>query len=260
MPDMPSSLQDIAVSLTYPLTLSLCLVFCGVVAAILRWRKLSGLLLVMAISWSLLWSLPPVSDGLRGMLEKRYSVVDEAELPMADAVVVLGGGSQYGWLNRPNVRPEDLESSRLAAGARVWLAGRAPVVVLTGGGLRGISEARRIATAIGRFGVPDSALLLEERSRDTRGNAQFTAALLQPRGARTILLVTSSLHMPRAALLFREAGFHVIPVPVPERSQNPAWHDQWRPSRQALWRSGRAMKEFAALAVAHLQNRNVAAM
>ena len=260
MPDMPSSWQDIAVSLTYPLTLSLCLGLCGVFFAVLRWRRLGGALLVIAVLWSLLWSLPPVSDGLRGMLEQRYSVVDETTLPLADAVVVLGGGSQYGWLSRPNVRPEDLESSRLAAGARVWLAGRAPVVVLTGGGARGVSEARRMASAITRLGVPDSVLLLEERSRDTRGNAQFTAALVQPRGVRTILLVTSSLHMPRAALLFREAGFHVIPVPVPERSNRPGWHDQWLPSRHALWRSGRAMKEFAALAVAHIQSRNYVTM
>jgi uncharacterized SAM-binding protein YcdF (DUF218 family) len=258
MPDMPSSLQDIAVALTYPLTLSLWLGLCGIVAAILRWRKTGGALLALAVLWSLLWSLPPVSDGLRGLLERRYSVVDESELPTADAVVVLGGGSQYGWLNRPNVRPEDLESSRLAAGARVWLAGRAPVVILSGGGVRGISEARRMASAIVRLGVPDSVLLLEERSRDTRDNAQFTAELVQPQGVRTILLVTSSLHMPRAALLFREAGFQVVPVPVPERARRSRWHDRWLPSRNALWRSGRAMKEFAALAVARVQSSDQA--
>lgn len=241
------SIQDLVVSLTYPPTLSAALLVCAVLC--LRLRRVAAAIAVFAIAWSLIWSIPQASDWLRGGLESRYPAVDEAALPEAGAVVVLGGG-HYGWTNRPGLRIDQLESSRIAAGARAWLSGRAPIVVLSGGG----SEARTMAKAIAKFGVPASALVLEERSRNTRDNASYTAALVERRGVRRVLLVTSSLHMPRAALLFREAGFDVLPVPVPERAKRATWADRWLPSFGALWRSGRALKEYAGLLAMRLQS------
>lgn len=253
-------LQSFVVSLTYPLTLSLWLLGFGAICLLLRRRKAAIALGVFAVTWSLTWSIPQASDWLRGHLEFHYPKVAEETLPKADAIVVLGGGQDYGWLKRPDIRLDELESSRVAAGARAWLAGRAPLIILSGGKTGRSSEAQRMAEAINQLGIPDSVLLLEERSRNTRDNAQFTAALAKPRGVRTVLLVTSGLHMPRAALLFREAGFHVVPVPVPERSRRMSWLRSWLPSSSALWRSGRAMKEFTALAAAHLQKRAGVAM
>ena len=181
---MLQSLQKLFVGLTYPPALSLCLIVIAVGLLILHRRAGAATIFVAAIAWSALWSVPMASDWLRARLEQRYPPVDEATLPRADAIVVLGGGMRYGWLDRPDVRAEDLENSRLAAGARAWLAGRAPVVILSGGGENGGdgsegSEARMMATAITRLGVPASALLLEERSHNTRDNARFTATILR---------------------------------------------------------------------------------
>lgn len=247
-------MEKFVVSLTYPLTLSLWLLACAAVLLLLRWRRLGGAVLALSIAWSLLWSIPRASDGLRGLLERRNPVVAESRLPTADAIVVLGGGSRYAWLDRPQVRPEQLQSSRLAAGARAWLGGRAPIVILTGGGEDGDSEARRMAAAIAKLGVPADALVLEERSRNTRDNAMYTAALAKQRDMHRVLLVTSSLHMPRASLLFRKAGIDVVPVPVPERAQRATWSERWLPSFGALWRSGRALKEYVGLLAVQLQN------
>lgn len=257
---MLSLLQSFVVSLTFPLTLSLWLLGFGAVLLLLRRRKTALALAFFAVAWSLTWSIPQVSEWLRGHLELRYPRVAEETLPKADAIVVLGGGGYYGWMKNPNIRLDELESSRVAAGARAWLAGRAPVIILTGGGTGGVTEAERMAAAINHLGIPDSALWLEERSRSTRDNARFTAALAKPRGVHSVLLVTSGVHMPRAALLFREAGFHVVPVPVPERARHMSPFRSWLPSPSALWRSGRAMKEFAALALAHLQSRTDTSM
>ena len=239
-------LQDFLVSLTYPLTLSICALLCGGLALLLRRRRLAATLALLAIAWSVLWSIPECSDWLRGTLEQRHPVVTEATLPRADAIVVLGGGVGRAWLRRKDVDPELLKSSRLAAGARAWLARRAPVVVLSGGGADG-SEARTMASAITRLRVPASALLLEERSRNTQDNASFTAELARRRGIRHVLLVTSSLHMPRARLLFCDAGMKVTAVPVPEFAKRARWKDRWLPTRSAAWRSGRALKEYAGL-------------
>jgi uncharacterized SAM-binding protein YcdF (DUF218 family) len=244
---MLSALIEFLAALTDPLTLSLWLVACGILAWAMHRRLVGGVLLALAMGWSLLWSIPQVSDWLRAPLERQHSVVEATALPKADAIVVLGGGK---------VRPDQLTSSRLSAAVHAWRAGRAPVVILSGGGARSgarrrHSEAERMASAIAILGVPASALLLEDRSTSTEENASFTARLARQRGIHRVLLVTSSLHMPRASLLFREAGFDVVPVAVPERSIEDGWSERWLPTRRALWRRGRAMKEYAGLLALH---------
>ena len=48
------------------------------------------------------------------------------------------------------------------------------------------------------LGVPDSAMLLETRSRNTRQNAEYSSQLLRAHKLHHVLLVTSALHMHRA--------------------------------------------------------------
>jgi len=240
---MLSTLIQWLVALTYPPMLSACLLVCAMLAWRLRRRALGTALLVLALAWSTLWSIPNASEWLRAPLERQHAVVAMSALPKADAIVVLGGGK---------VRPDQLMNSRLASAAHAWAAGRAPVIILSGGGGRngtgrGRSEADRMAEAIALLGVPESALVLEDRSRSTEENAQFTGRIGRQRGIRRILLVTSSLHMPRASLLFREAGFEVVPVPAPEHAIQQSWAGRWVPTGRALWRSGRALKEYAGL-------------
>lgn len=241
-------LSAVASALSYPLYASIALALLGVLAIGWRFRKTGKLLLCGAVLWSLLWSIPVASDWLRGFLENRNDIVAEQSLPKADAIVVLGGATHYGWMARERIDPWELSSSRLAAGARAWLSGRAPIVILTGGkGGRDESEAERMKPAIERLGVPASALVLEEKSRNTEDNAVNTSRIARGMGVNHILLVTSSLHMPRAVLLFERQGFRVTPVPVPEHARRITWADRWLPSPGALWRSGRAWKEYAAL-------------
>lgn len=248
-------LAALASALSYPLYASITIAAVGAMILLLRFRKIGFTLFAMAILWTAVWSVPAASDGLRGSLEDRHVVVPEESLPNADAIVVLGGATRYRWLQREDVDPWDLGSSRLAAGARAWLSKRAPIVILTGGrGGRDASEAARMKIAIQRLGVPASALVLEERSRNTEANAINTARLAHELGVRRILLVTSALHMPRAMLLFERQGFEVTPVPVPERGHRDTWRERWVPSPNALWRSGRALKEYVALLALHFES------
>lgn len=252
------ALQSLLVALTYPPALTVALLIAAALMALIRRNRLAVATAVLAVAWSGLLAIPSVSDWVRGRVERHYPPVDEATLPQADAIVVLGGATHFYWLERKNVTAYDLENSRLAAGARAWLAGKAPVVVLSGGGDNGgneaESEARIMEHAIQRLGVPQGALLLETRSRNTRDNAHYTALIAQERGFRRILLVTSSLHMPRAVMEFRKAGMDITPVPVPESGTRERWTQRWVPSRRALWRSGRAIKEMGAIVMSRLRN------
>lgn len=115
----------------------------------------------------------------------------------ADAIVVLGCP--------PSARLE----RRVERGARLYRAGAAPALLLSGGGRGSEPEAapmRRMALA---RGVPAAAILVEPNSRDTLGNARETAQMLRARGWRRVVLVSDRAHLPRAALLFRLAGVEV---------------------------------------------------
>jgi uncharacterized SAM-binding protein YcdF (DUF218 family) len=62
--------------------------------------------------------------------------------------------------------------------------------------------------------VDEKAVLLETRSRTTRENAVETARLARDKGFQRVLLVTSALHMRRAAGAFRAVGLEVVPAPT----------------------------------------------
>jgi uncharacterized SAM-binding protein YcdF (DUF218 family) len=246
------------VALTYPPVLSVLLLVVATVLLAVRRRRLALSVACVSIAWSVLWSLPVCSEWLRQSLEGRPSIAGgEARLPKADAIVVLGGGA-YEYLGHTDLGPDDLVNSRLAAGARAWMAGRAPLIILSGGG-RGVhTEARRMAKVIRRWGIPTAALLLEECSHNTRDNAFFTAQLAKDHRLQRVLLVTSALHMPRASLLFRNAGLDVVPVPVAEPDFGEmSRFARWQPAGGALWRSGRALKEYVGLLDARIENATV---
>lgn len=248
-------LRSLMVSLSYPPVLSAWVLLLALLLVVLGRRRVAAGIAAAAIAWTGLWSLPSCSDWLRDTLIDRSPVVaDSHSLPRVDAIVVLGGGDRYEWMTRAEVDADELPYSRVAAGARAWQAGRAPLVILSGGRGGRDTEADGMARAITRLGVPASALLLEQRSRDTRDNALYTAQLAQTRGVHHVLLVTSAVHMPRASLWFRDAGIRVTPVAVPEPSPRTG-AARWFPSRGALWRSGRAIKEYAGLLGALVRQR-----
>ena len=244
-----SHLHAIVVWLTYPLALSACLLLLGLLALGLRRKAIAAVLVVAGLGWSALWSVPMVSDALRLSLERTNPSIAVQALPRVDAIVVLAGGAGYARMDRANLDLDDMhDSSRIAAGARAWFAGRAPVVILSGGvGPPRHREADNMARVITRLGVPRSSLLLEDRSHSTRENAGYTSRLAREHSIHRVVLVTSAIHMPRASLLFRQAGLDVVPLAVPERPDRDDWQERWLPSRRALWRSGRAFKEYAGL-------------
>ncbi|NZA25747.1 YdcF family protein [Luteimonas sp. SJ-92] len=252
------SLAQFLAPLAAPFNLGLCLLALAAPALLLRWRKCAAGLALAALLWPLWWSLPQAANWITATLERRHPPVADAALPPADAIVVLGGGTGLdAWFDAGDPRAERLATSRVARAARVWHRGDAPVLVLSGGARRADapSEAATMAQAVRKLGVPETALVLEEDSRSTRENARRSAQLLRERGARRVLLVTSAMHMPRAAAQFERAGLQVAPVPADSEivSGKGDWGARWVPTRTALRRSGRALKEYAGLLAMRLE-------
>jgi len=109
---------------------------------------------------------------------------------------------------------------RAVQGIDLYRRGLAPLLVMLGARQGGLAEADVRARLARDFGVPPPALLTEAGGQTTRDEARRVRALLEPRGARHLLLVTSGEHMARARELFEREGFTVTPSPVgPVRPQ-----------------------------------------
>lgn len=141
---------------------------------------------------------------------------------------------------------------RIDIAAQLYLAGRAPKVLLSGGALEGdVSEARGMAHAIRQQGVPETALILENSSRTTYENAAMTEDQLKARGIGKILLVTSALHMPRAMAAFAKQGVVAIAAPAPPQIVPPTDGSLslWVPDQRTFDASRSIIKEYAGLFV-----------
>lgn len=176
-----------------------------------RRRKYAWPLIVA--TFALLWlaSTPYVADGGLHLLEARTAPLGKQR---ADAIVILGGGTyflapEYG---QDTVNAQTL--ARLRYGARLQRATGKPILV-TGGKPLGnsLSEAEQMKDALERdFGVP--VRWAESDSDNTYENAGYSFRILQQAGIRKIYLVTHAWHMPRAADIFRRAGFEVVEAPT----------------------------------------------
>jgi len=114
-----------------------------------------------------------------------------------DAIVVLGCRGPAALLRR------------LEIGIRLYEAGTAPLLVLSGGGSGPLPEAEVMRRAAVAYGVSETAMLVDTVSRNTVENAREAARLLSARELRSVLLVSDRVHLPRATLLFRLAGLRV---------------------------------------------------
>ena len=237
-------------NLVIPQNLCLTLVVLGLVLGLIRLRRTGAALAAFGLAWLLAWSLPITSLWLGGSLEARYPHLPAAQVPTADAIVVLGGNTANGRANW--FLPYDKETAivRVDTAINLYQAGRAPKVVLSGGALEGdVSEARGMAHVMKQHGVPEEALLLENSSRTTYENATETEEALKRQGFKQVLLVTSALHMPRAMAAFSKQGVSAIPASTPPQIFLPPDGSvaAWLPHLRTLEASRSIIKEYAGL-------------
>jgi len=111
-----------------------------------------------------------------------------------DAIVVAGCRVM------PDGRPSPALARRVARAVELWKAGRAPLLVMTGGmGEHPPTEAEAAAQRAHALGVPWSALVRESQSTTTAENARFAAAVTD---ARRVLVVSDTYHVLRCEWLF----------------------------------------------------------
>lgn len=205
-------------ALLFPATFAVLLCLLAAWLAFRKGAVAAGLIALLAGLTLYAAASPLVADRLVRGLESQYPA--PAQYPKAAAIVLLGGGMAP--RSPPRVEIEtNAAGDRPLHAARLWKRGLAPVIVATGGYIPFLtdapgSEADLYAGLLTEIaGIPDSVILRVGGSRNTHEDALLTAALFDSTGMKKdILLVTSAAHMPRAAALFRKAGFVVHPAPT----------------------------------------------
>jgi len=214
-----------------PLTLAVLLAVCSLLA----WthRRIAIRLLIASVTFLVVFSSTIPSSALVRSLEDQYPD-SGMEVPAAQAIVVLGGAIRMP--SGSHHATALVESSdRILTAFRLYRAGKAPLVFCSGGnspmaGQTGKTpEADWMAALLREWNIPQSAIRLEGQSINTRENAVRSYRMLAPLGVHRILLVTSAMHMPRAAGAFRKAGFVVVAAAAD-------FHSGWgEPNFLSLW-------------------------
>jgi uncharacterized SAM-binding protein YcdF (DUF218 family) len=178
-----------------------------------RFLFLSGLVLLilltnnaffqLVVRW---WEPDPVSIN---RLKKDY-----------DFLILLGGYSDYETaMGKSEFQLGMLFGNRLNTALQLYKKGKAKKIILTGGSGKLLGEkygeAEYVAPYLRTLGIPDSAIIIENQSRNTRENAIFSKQIVDSiqKGA-SCLLVTSALHMPRSKACYDKADLATTIYPT----------------------------------------------
>ena len=248
------AVQQLMSALLAPLPIAQVLLLAAFVLLLAGWRR-SGLGgMAVALAWLWIWSLPVVADQVGAGLEFRYPALaaDSPQLPRADVIVVAGGVFGTGLaLPHPNLNSA---ADRYWHAARLFHAGKAPWIIVSGGGRPGSAPPTEAASArlfLLDLGVPDERILLEDQARTTRENAVRVQAMVHEYGFQNLLLVTSALHMRRTEASFRALGMDIVPVATDYEVSTSSWAEdddsgrlrRWLPSSRSLFRNHQAWHE-----------------
>ncbi len=199
----------------YPLGLA-CV--CLLVALFMVWKRprTAAIAIALALILLLFSSNAWIPNLLVRSLEWQY--LPATQLPNADAIVVLGGATRPALPPRPGV---DLNESgdRVIYAAQLYRQQKAPIIILSGGRIdwgdnKGLAESEDMQTVLTSIGIPPEAIIQESESLNTYQNAVNVRKILDSRGIRRVLLVTSAIHMPRSFLIFKRQGIDAIPAPT----------------------------------------------
>lgn len=229
--------------LTWSLLLTLILALC--------WRRLTrswrGALLLVECLWIVAMA-PLGANALVWMVESRVPMADSCTATPSP-IVVLAAGFDREPTDAHDIAALAADSIRRAiAGAALWRGTPQTTLVLAGGGPYAISESAVLQELMQQLGVPAASIRSESRSHTTWENAEQLRAL-QPALPAQIRLVSSAVHLPRALIAFRAAGFQPCAVVSDRRYLPPGGIGYYVPQSSALRKAEFAIHELVGEAV-----------
>lgn len=216
-------------------------------------KRLALALLGAGVGALVLFSLPSVANRLWHAVES--GAHDTMRPDTTYDVVVLLGGVTWDRGATPAEPSWSDNVERLTVTHRLLASGKARSAILSGGGLTppGLpTEAEYLARQLEAWGVEKDRLVLENAARNTRENATLSKQLIDERGFKTVLIVTSAFHMPRAEGCFRAVGQPVDTLAVDYRLVDPSRDPHLLPRSEYLALSSEAIHEVVGRVVYRL--------
>lgn len=167
----------------------------------------------LTVAWLWLWMTPIMTWVVGVPLEREFLV--DGRVPMVETfpesdVIVLLGGSMGIETNLSSYAEMWPSADRVWQSARLYKAGKAPIVIATGNGAIDTT-----LPLLKDFGLPGGIVSFH----DAR-NTEEEAKLVERMGYKKILLVTSAWHMKRARLMFEKYAPSVEVVCAPADFEN----------------------------------------
>ena len=184
-----------------------------VAAWLVRKRRLKKIFVVAAITVFVVFG----NRWLLNVFARNWqpAPVAVSSLRVYDCGIVAGGfaspdATANGYFNAT--------ADRFIQTVKLYKAGKIKNILISGGNGKDSEESFREAAwvrgELRAFGVPDSAILAEDLSNNTRENALNSKRILDSLHLKPpFLLITSAYHMPRAKLLFEKTGVPVDGFP-----------------------------------------------
>lgn len=183
------------------------LLFGGIIAVTLLWRRIAGLWKKAAgrVFLIIFGVIAAAGLGLCVFFSVNMAVYAERDCDSADCVIVLG-------CQVLGETPTDMLCDRLDAALELLEENPEALCVVSGGqgNLEDISEAEAMRRYLNAHGIADERIITEDRSTTTDENIRFTAELLSEIGiSDNITIVTNEFHQYRADIFARRAGLTV---------------------------------------------------
>jgi uncharacterized SAM-binding protein YcdF (DUF218 family) len=125
----------------------------------------------------------------------------------ADCIVVPGAAV------RKNRTPSDALRYRLERALALYNAGRAPRIIVTGGGEGNYAEGEVMAEWLTQRGVPTAAIIIEGAAATTRDSGINVARIMRQNGLQSALVVSQWFHVARTRLCLSQEGMTTHAAP-----------------------------------------------
>lgn len=136
-------------------------------------------------------------------------------LEKVDVILVVSGGDN---------------NARITKGVQLYEEGWAPVLMYSGAAAEGdVSNAEAMRNISAKMGVPKKDMIIEEESKTTVENADFSAKIIKDKGYKSIILVTSPYHQRRTYELFKKE------LPEAKIINQSALDENWR--KKGWWQN-----------------------
>ena len=160
---------------------------------------------------------------------RRLAPQSNTSLTRFDAIIVLGTPADS------DGNPSPLQLARVTEAVHEYERGVAPRLILTGGAAHNqFVEATVMARTAHAQGLPESALFIEPRAKDTIQNACYSQQIMEAHGWHSAEVVSEPAHLPRAALIFGRTSLEWRMHPAPALSPDSSAYETSHASVETL--------------------------